>query len=110
MDKYTQSVQTKREATREMIMSKLSIEEIEALYDFFNVDDDVRFSKKHGVEALTPFGADGPKLESSSIEVYAIDKYAREFAQRLIRVRFHQLINPEPEEKPKKKDKTKSPI
>ena len=107
MERFKDTIQSKRDAAREVIMSKLNSEDIQALYDFFNVDDNVHISKEHGVESLVPFGADGPKLENgSSIEVYALDKYAREFAQRLVRIRFHQLINPEPLDKPKKKDKT----
>lgn len=106
---YKDVVKTRREKFIEEIKSKLSIEDIRGLYDFMNVDDDVYISMDGGVQSLTPFGADGPKLENAqNLEIYATDKYAREFAQKLIRVRFNQLINAKKEEV-KKERKISSP-
>ncbi len=103
-EEYKEIVKTKREQFIETLKTKLTIEDIQGLYDFFNVDDDVKMSMEHGVESLTPFGINGPDIKShDSIEVYAMDRHAREFCQRLIRARFHQLINVKKEEVIKKK-------
>jgi len=106
MKQYKDEVKSKRDNAIEVIKSKLDINDIRALYDFFNVDDDVQITMENGVESLTPFGADGPSLTNSSIEMYSLDRYARQFSQTLIRMRFNQLINPPKPEKDEAKPKT----
>jgi len=94
-EEYKDIVGVRRQKFIERFKTNNTIEDIRELYNFFNVDDDVYISTEAGVQSLTPFGANGPKLEKgSSLEIYALDKYAREFAQNLVRVRFNQLIDP----------------
>jgi len=106
-EEYKDTVKAKREKFIETVKTKLTIEDLEGLYDFFNVDDDVKMSMEHGVESLTPYGINGPDIKShDSIEVYAMDRHAREFCQRLVRARFHQLINVKKEVVTKSKSNT----
>jgi len=108
MDTYQDTIIAQNKKLAETLKAKLTIEEIRGLYDLFNVDGSVRITMQNGVEAMTPLGYKGPSLQSgASIELYAMDKYARDVMQSYVRAVINEIINPQKEEKKEKKKEIK---